>query len=108
MNVVLPAPLWPTSARLWPCGMNRLMSRERPRAPGPGIAEADVLEADAVLAPSSGAPGAAGLLAGRRAVLTANGEELEQVRHVEVVLVHAADGREDDWNACWPWRKATT
>ncbi len=98
MNVVLPAPLCPTSARLWPLGMKRSMPRSAQRVLA-RIPEADVLEPHAPLVRAVGrrrcrrdlrcGPAAPRLLAGR------DGQVLEEVRHVEVVLVHAADAGED-------------
>ena len=59
----------------------------------PGIAEADVLEADPLAPARDGSAASSG--AGEPARAGRDGQVLEEVRHVEVVLVHAADGGED-------------
>ena len=63
----------------------------------PGVAEAHVLEADALLVRAVGdARSRQRRRAGGASLARVGiGEVREQVRHVEVVLVHAADRRED-------------
>ena len=105
MSVVLPAPFSPTSATLSPRGMSEVDVPERPRLLA-RIPEPDVLEHD----PGRGAGARAGADAGADAGAGADADAdaawrgstgsaadrqvLEQVRHVEVVLVDAADRAE--------------